>query len=205
MWVYLTGCATERAVRIKSSATDMLEGETVILTLADANILADDGTIAEEADVLEESSKAQHADFERRKRSDPQYSDVLAYLWHARVPYYTLKISASVLQQRCALVVVCCICHAARLWCRGTGHEDSTVCEEGSCQILEHCLGAGQHDEVSAGQVRSRAFTLRRTASGWACLASMTRQTLKHYLLLEPTETSLPPRSKHALHVMQKP
>jgi hypothetical protein len=55
-------------VRIKSSAADLAEGESAILTLADANILAADGTIAEEADVLEEATRSRQADLERKRR-----------------------------------------------------------------------------------------------------------------------------------------
>lgn len=58
-------------MRLKSSAVGLGEGETAILTLADADILAADGTIAEDTDVLEESSKARDADLARKRRYAP--------------------------------------------------------------------------------------------------------------------------------------
>ena len=56
------------AVRVKSSAAELVEGESAILTLADAEILDDDGNVAEEQGVLEETSKAQQAERRRRQR-----------------------------------------------------------------------------------------------------------------------------------------
>ena len=43
---------------IKSSAVDLNDGETRILTLADADILDDDGRIAEDGDVLEDHGRS---------------------------------------------------------------------------------------------------------------------------------------------------
>jgi hypothetical protein len=54
-------------VAIKSSAVDLHEGEIRILTLADADILGDDGRIAEDADVLEDAGRS-HTEMMARKK-----------------------------------------------------------------------------------------------------------------------------------------
>lgn len=56
------------AVAIKSSAVDMDEGETRILTLADANILGDDGSVAEDGDVLEDAGRTRAEILARKKK-----------------------------------------------------------------------------------------------------------------------------------------
>ena len=56
------------AVKVKGSAVDLDVGETMILTLADTDILAEDGTIAEDADVLENYDKLQQDQIDKAKR-----------------------------------------------------------------------------------------------------------------------------------------
>lgn len=53
---------------IKTSAVDLHEGETRILTLADASILGDDGRIAEEGDVLEDAGRSRAEMLAKKKQ-----------------------------------------------------------------------------------------------------------------------------------------
>lgn len=68
---YLNSRARRRAVRIKGSAVDLEDGETRILTLADADVLAggsgSDGE-AGEGDVLEDAGRARESEIARAKR-----------------------------------------------------------------------------------------------------------------------------------------
>ena len=49
----MTSAKDLAGMRVKHNAEEMNEGETVILTMADRNILDDKGDLAEDADELE--------------------------------------------------------------------------------------------------------------------------------------------------------
>lgn len=60
------------AVQVRGSALDMHDGETRILTLADASILDDAGEIRDDDNVLEDAARAKEAELKRKKQYAPE-------------------------------------------------------------------------------------------------------------------------------------
>lgn len=56
------------AARMKASAAALDNGDSMILTLADADILTEEGTLAEDTDVLENYDAKFQEDIDKAKR-----------------------------------------------------------------------------------------------------------------------------------------